>query len=58
VVQVRRGDKGSEYVFRSAISFAKLAPEQQQPLREFLTIQIERLRERQAAAKAGAPSTR
>lgn len=46
VVQVRRGDKGPEYVFRSAIVFAQMAPEQEQPLREFLTIQIERLEER------------
>ena len=46
VVQVRRGDKGPEYVFRSAIVFAQMAPEQEQPLREFLTIQIERLEEK------------
>jgi len=46
VVQVRRGEKGPEYVFRSAIVFAQMAPEQEQPLREFLTIQIERLEEK------------
>ena len=45
VVQVRRGDKGPEYVFRSAIRFATMPPEQEQPLREVLTIQLERLRE-------------
>jgi hypothetical protein len=43
IVQVRRSEKGPEYVFRSAISFAPMAPEQEQPLREFLTLQIERL---------------
>ena len=45
IVQVRRGEEGQEYVFRSAISFSPLAPEQEQPLREFLTIQIQRLEE-------------
>ena len=45
IVQVRRGEKGPEYVFRSAISFASLSAEQEQPLREFLTIQIARLDE-------------
>ena len=60
VVQVRRGDKGPEYVFRSAISFAEMAPEQEQPLHEFLLIQIDRLRQHQAAAAAtaGGPNTR
>ena len=54
IVQVRRNDKGSEYVFRSAIVFSPLAPEQEQPLREFLTIQIERLeaKRREVAAAA------
>ena len=55
IVQVRRGenDKDPEYVFRSAITFSPLAPEQEQPLREFLSIQIDRLLEarRQAAAR-------
>ena len=46
IVQVRRGEKGPEYVFRSAIVFAPLAPEQEQPLQEFLKIQIARLEER------------
>src|SRR5438552_14952217 len=58
VVQVRRGDKGPEYVFRSAISFAEMALEQEQPLHEFLLIQIDHLRQQQAAATAGAPNTR
>ena len=50
VVQVRRGEAGPEYVFRSAIVFAQMAPEQQGPLHEFLNLQIARLREKQAAA--------
>ncbi|MBV8520470.1 MAG: PilZ domain-containing protein [Acidobacteria bacterium] len=54
IVQVRRNDKGSEYVFRSAISFLPLAPEQEQPLREFLGIQIARLEELRAAEAAAA----
>ena len=55
IVQVRRGEDGPEYVFRSAISFSPLAAEQEQPLREFLTIQIERLDEkrREVAAAGG-----
>lgn len=56
IVQVRRGENGPEYVFRSAISFAPLAAEQEQPLREFLTIQIGRLEEaRRNAAAAPNP---
>lgn len=47
VVQVRRSDKGNEYVFRSAISFASIPPEQAESLREFIEIQIQRLREEQ-----------
>ena len=55
IVQVRRNDSGPEYVFRSAIAFAPMAAEQEQPLREFLTIQIEKLEEkrREVAAAAG-----
>ena len=52
VVQVRRGDKGPEYVFRSAISFTEMAPEQRQPLHEFLNIQIERLNEAKASQQS------
>jgi hypothetical protein len=52
IVQVRRGENGPEYVFRSAIVFSPLAPEQEQPLREVLTIQIERLEEARRAAAA------
>ena len=54
IVQVRRGESGPEYVFRSAISFSPMAAEQEQPLREFLTIQIEKLEEkRREVAAAG-----
>ena len=53
IVQVRRGDKGPEYVFRSAIEFSTLSPDQEGPLREFLTIQIARLEEARRAAAAG-----
>ncbi|HYK04378.1 MAG TPA: PilZ domain-containing protein [Thermoanaerobaculia bacterium] len=55
IVQVRRGESGPEYVFRSAIVFNTLSPDQEEPLREFLTIQIARLEEaRRVAADAGA----
>ena len=59
IVQVRRGDKGPEYVFRSAIEFSEIPPEQEQALREFLQIQINRLQEKQrevAAANAAVDS--
>jgi hypothetical protein len=46
VVQVRRSDRGPEYVFRSAIVFGALSEDQEQPLHEFLMIQIGRLEER------------
>jgi hypothetical protein len=45
IVQVRRGDKGPEYVFRSAISFNAIPTDQEASLREFLQIQIKRLEE-------------
>ncbi len=57
IVQVRRGEKGPEYVFRSAIAFNEMPAEKEQPLREFLQIQIDRLAEKQkevAAANAAA----
>lgn len=54
VVQVRRGEKGSEYVFRSAIQFAPIPAEQEPSLHEFLNLQIEKLREKQRQAAAGA----
>lgn len=52
IVQVRRGDKGPEYVFRSAISFNAIPADQEQSLHEFINIQIERLREVQAKVAA------
>ncbi|MGZ8868612.1 MAG: PilZ domain-containing protein [Thermoanaerobaculia bacterium] len=53
IVQVKRGDKGPEYVFRSAISFAAIPPDQDQSLHEFLQIQIDRLKVKQEEAAAG-----
>lgn len=55
IVQVRRGEEGPEYVFRSAISFAPMAAEQEQPLRELLTIQIEKLEARRREVAAAGP---
>ena len=46
--QVRRNERAPEYVFRSAISFMPMSTEQQEPLREFLTIQINNLKKEQA----------
>ena len=54
IVQVRRGESGPEYVFRSAIVFSPMAAEQEQPLREFLTIQIEKLEEKRREVAAAA----
>src|SRR5881628_2610135 len=48
VVQVRRGEQ-AEYVFRSAIQFAPIPAEQESLFREFLQIQIDRLKQAQAA---------
>ena len=56
IVQVNRGDGGPEYVFRSAISFATIPPDQEASLHEFLQIQIDRLKERQDAAAAAEPA--
>jgi hypothetical protein len=50
LVQVRRIESGPEYVFRTAISFAEMEPEQRVPLNEFLEIQIARLKEKQDEA--------
>lgn len=49
IVQVRRGEKDPEYVFRSAIVFNTIPTEQEQSLREFLEIQIKKLEEQRAA---------
>lgn len=50
VVQVRRGGPAPEYVFRSAIQFLPIPAEQEPSLREFLQIQIDRLKAAQATA--------
>ena len=50
IVQVRHGATGPEYVFRSAIAFAPMGADQERPLREFLTIQIERLEQARRVA--------
>jgi len=50
IVQVRRGEKGPEYVFRSAIEFNAIPADQEQSLKEFLEIQIKRLDEAREAA--------
>ena len=61
IVQVRRSGKDPEYVFRSAIVFNAIPPEQEASFVEFLQIQIERLaakqREVQAAADSEAPQS-
>lgn len=54
IVQVRRTDEAPEYVFRSAIVFGEMSDDQQQPLREFLQIQIDRLKAKQAEVAAAA----
>lgn len=50
VVQVRRAAGEPEYVFRSAIQFSPIPPEQEPSLREFLEIQIAKLQAARAAA--------
>lgn len=55
IVQVERDRGNPEYIFRSAISFLPMGAEEEGPLREFLSIQIERLnREKAEAAAANA----
>jgi hypothetical protein len=51
VVQVRRESGVPEYVFRSAIIFLPMSPDEEGPLLEFLSIQIERLHEKQREAE-------
>lgn len=58
IVQVRRGDKGPEYVFRSAIEFNEIPREQEQSLREFIQIQIGRLEEKQKEVAAAVEADR
>ena len=53
VVQVRRSDQGPEYVFRSAIHFSPIPKEQEASFREFLELQMERLKQKQREAAAG-----
>lgn len=53
IVQLRRTDKGSEYVFRSAIVFDPVPPEQEKSFREFLELQIERLEKARAEEGGG-----
>ena len=55
IVQVRHADHGSEYVFRSAIAFNAIPPDQETSLHEFLQIQIDRLKKKQAEAVAANP---
>ena len=50
VVQVRRGGSAPEYVFRSAIQFNPIPPEQEPSLRAFLPLPIAKLRARQQQA--------
>jgi hypothetical protein len=52
IVQVRRGDKEAEYVFRTAIEFNAIPADQEQALREFLQIQIRRLEDQREAASS------
>ncbi len=54
IVQVRRTTRGSEYIFRSAITFLPMDPAQQGPLHEFLGIQMARLRKAHEMARAKA----
>lgn len=50
LVQVRRTEQQSEYVFRSAIQFSPIPPEQQDLFNEFLEMQMKALEEKQRAA--------
>jgi hypothetical protein len=43
LVQVHETDRGNEYVFRSAITFLEMSEHEQQPLEEFLDLQMKRL---------------
>ena len=56
IVQVRRSEKEPEYVFRSAIVFNAIPPEQEESFVEFLQIQIERLQAKQREVKAAVDS--
>ncbi len=54
IVQVRESERGSEYVFRSAITFLSMEDTERRPLQEFLRLQIERLDKLKAEARARA----
>ena len=58
IVQVRRGEKGPEYVFRSAIEFNEIPPEQEASLQEFIQIQIGRLEDEQKKVAAAVEADR
>ncbi|HSP32928.1 MAG TPA: PilZ domain-containing protein [Thermoanaerobaculia bacterium] len=61
IVQVRRGERGPEYVFRSAIAFHEDTPaEQKAQLNEFLQIQIDHLaaKQKEVAAAVAAQEAR
>jgi hypothetical protein len=52
IVQVRRDSGAPEYVFRSAIIFLPMGPDEEGPLLEFLSLQIDRLEEKRREAEA------
>jgi PilZ domain len=58
IVQVRRGEKGPEYVFRSAIEFNEIPAEQEASLQEFIQIQIGRLQDEQKKVAAAVEADR
>jgi len=58
LVQVRRLDDGPEYVFRSAIEFNEIPPEQAKSLNEFIQIQIDRLQEKKDEVAAAVEAQR
>lgn len=57
VVQVQELDEGHEYVFRTSLTFLEMSPDEQEPLHEFLQLQIERLEQaRNEASRADSKS--
>ena len=57
LVQVRRTETTNEYVFRSAIQFSPIPPEQESLFTEFLQMQMKALAEKQRAAGEYPPSS-
>lgn len=51
IVQVRRGNAGHEYMFRSAITFLPMEATEEGPLIEFLNLQIVKLEEMRERAR-------